>query len=110
MKVTAYSLPSVVLRLGDPTASSPLSFRFSRSASSRSSLSEVMACSPNLEAAGSNAAGITNTPRLYPGLRVRTTLDLTDGLIVDLVTPPHTLSLRCVGLLLDEAWIASPSR
>ena len=37
-------------------------------------------------------------------------LDLTDRLTVDLtVATPHTLSRRCVGLSLNEAWIASPS-
>src|SRR6478672_6416316 len=46
-----------------------------------------------------------------PGLRVRATLDLTDRLIVDLaMATPHTLSRRCVGLLLNGAWIASLSR
>src|ERR1700675_2275457 len=37
-------------------------------------------------------------------------LDLTDRLTVDLaLATPHTLSRRCVGLSLNEAWIASPS-
>jgi hypothetical protein len=37
-------------------------------------------------------------------------LDLTDRLTVDLgLATPHTLSRRCAGLSLNEAWIASPS-
>ena|SRR6476646_6422536 len=46
-----------------------------------------------------------------PGLRVRATLDLTDRLPVDLaMVTPHTLSRRCVGVLLNGASIASLSR
>src|SRR5262249_41239505 len=37
-------------------------------------------------------------------------LDLTDRLIVDsALATPHTLSRRCIGPSLNEAWIASPS-
>ena len=38
-------------------------------------------------------------------------LDVTDRLTVDLaLATPHTLSRRCVGPSLNEAWIASLSR